>query len=612
MAIRGGRTGVGGIVGRVAKAGNAAQRAKEARRLAEAQRRAAIEAQQVAISPPSRQKMIGQFQQKPGQPVIGAPRTITSEEDLNRIIEAYVDRIMTARQAGVPPGYFYGEGSQAINQVSDAPETADLLSRSLAATSATANVRANTGFGISAVEQNAMGSPVKTGRRPNAMARSINTVIDGNPSDLGMKTGPYEDAIRGRSPANSLSRFDGQGGLGVNDMWEALGAEFPEPKVSGQAQHRFLHGIRQHAVERYGARTGEQLTPVEAQELNWLVKRNSSMGLPIAVDPNATIHQTLPMYRAFHTWESQPGKWARNLPESTGWDWDQKQKFHDRTKEIYIDPETGKDRLVGALGGKLQYPASDGPGVFEGGVNPGTQSQSLVGQTMQAMLPESEQRLRATELLRSLFLGQDAGAAHSLVPGQPTSAGKATATRMDIGRTLTPDEASQIDSLLSPKGIGLASTEYGGNLLKLNDKTNLPRETKNAIPALHRILGETPKIDQHVRQGVYEGLPWYWQRKQATKKVLSELNKYPALREGADSQVVRDMAGQQADLYRNIPGTLNPRLLNLLDAWNQGGVSAAEELVRKGLAPSVGAASLLLLGQEEEEPPLRGRLGPVY
>jgi hypothetical protein len=522
---------------------------------------------------------------------VGAPPGVDSPAKFNNLINGYVERISEALDNGVPRDYFYARGREANTAV-----TRDAAERSKLAllegiTSSEAPVALNTSWAIKGLEQDAMGAPIATGMYPNASREKVTQAVTGQNPYVGPKTHRYAVALD-----------DEAHGLAPNDRWEFRSLGYDKSTATPQ-QHDFTDEVRQRAVERWNAKHPDQapLSLIQGQELNWATQRARDMGISHIEAASDTIQDALKAATFQHSWESRGGAQAKHMQDMP---LSELPRFHERIKEAIVGPE-GRDKLVDAMGGRLQFPAVDGPGVYQGFVAPGTQSRSLIYQTNESGLdPTSAARVNATEAARALFLGQDAYAGHAIRTPKKLTGPQTDVLDVKLGRVITEDEATKATQRVNEvygfndKGepnAGIVPTEDGFRILRFNENPKFAKTfAADIAPQLQDLVGAGSATGA-TRQGssLYGALDWAGGN--ATRDFLATLDNpaAPKLSELADSQGMRAIAADLAEAYaQNQHFGPNPKLLNLLRVFSEQGLPGMRDLVAKGLAPSLATLGL--------------------
>ncbi len=548
---------------------------------------------------------------KSGQ-FVGAPPGVTSTEDVLRLRDEYVDRVLAAREAGVDREYFYGSGREALRAASPDEDFAARFGLSNAVTSSEAPVRSNVGWAIRAHEQEAMGAPITTGLYPNQMRPHLEHVLREADPDIGPKRQPYGVGLVDLPPPPKGTSYDAP-----NDRWEISSVFGPGKKSASEQQHEFLHNLRAMVAEELQNRTGEPWTAHQAQQLNWATVKARAEGKTydqIVGEGGETIQGSLPHYMFSHTWESAPGGAAQHLPELTSADLP---AYHTAVKGALIDPETGRDRLVGSLGGDIQLPSFDAPGVYKGDVAPGTVSRSGAYVASGKLDPISLARIDATEAVRAATLGQEAYAGNIVRPV------KSGGDVVQFTGEFTPENAAQIESVISgavPEapwggpGFALTGTPEGYQVMDIAGTRGFaPKLRKNVYEDLKNLGATEATLGKRVTDAggesiLYEELPWQGEGKSpVTTRMLGKIDNplIPKLPELADSPEMRGVMGDLAKVYEAEAAagrTPNVKIQTLVQTWASEGLEGVRRLVKQGLAPAavLGVLGLGQLGQPDD------------
>ena len=113
------------------------------------------------------------------------------------------------------------------------------------------------------------------------------------------------------------------------------------------------------------------------------------------------------------SWEATPGATAANhMAAIHNAPIEQRREFHDAVEKVLTDAD-GNDLIAQAFGFDT-LPTINGPGVFGGKVNPGSQAQANINQGIipQPLSDEDKMKLNACEATRGMLLRQDAAAWH--------------------------------------------------------------------------------------------------------------------------------------------------------------------------------------------------------
>jgi hypothetical protein len=522
---------------------------------------------------------------------VGGPAEVTSPQKRTAVAKRYADRTQAALDAGIPPGYFYDEGRQALARITDNPAEHELASLAYGPTSTQVGPFQNTNYMVRAFDQNAMGVPTNVTLYPNAQRRQMDAVMHGEDPWKGYKVDRYSYLLGPREPhVNPLQNMP------PNDQWEGFGTGFPKGTVpAGPNQVAWSDDIRRRAADRLNTRRAEQgqkpLTNEEIQELHWASIRAETEGRPLELGPKDTVQGSLPSFRMQHGWEAEPG------PTSGIGRLMSKEDYAGEVADVVLD-EAGKDRIIRAMGGRLQDPAVRGSGVWEGEINPGFQSRSFVSHTQDRGLdPASAARVDATEAVRQYMLGQE-GRAYSL--NQPAK----SATNRSIadfgGGIPSPEETARLQGILGEDAVVMPTAD-GYRVVSTGGDGKAFTETVGR-------LGGEPTYGKNV--GGYDVMDWKGGR--ATEGLLGALDQsgMPGPRRLADSPQTRAIAGEMADLYQKLDAagglSQNQSLTRALETWRDQGLDGLRGLVKRGLAP----AALLTLFAGAQGPASEPESGP--
>ena len=525
---------------------------------------------------------------------IGGPPTVLSPQKRAAVVNKYADRVKASTDAGIPPGYFYEEGSNRLAQITDNPAEHELVSQLYGPTSTQVGPFENSNYAIRALDQKAMGVPTSVGIYPNAMRRQVDSVLAGEDPATGYKTDRYSDLLGPRTrDVNPLQRMP------PNDMHEGHGTGWPSTKVpSGPTQVAWSDDVRARAGDKVNlerATEGERpLELEELQELHWAAIRAETDGRPLQINPKDTIQGSLDLHRAQGAWEAEPGASA-GIERLTS-----KEDYADEVYGVLADDQ-GKDKIVRAMGGRLQDPIVRGTGVWEGELSPGFQSPSYVSHTKtRGMHPASEARMDSTEAVRQYMLGQE-GRAFSM--NQPNKA----RVNQDIADVVTggppsPEETARLQGVLgeygiiSPtaKGYRAVSTGYTPenkyHPIPVNAKGRAGRPKRTTVFADKALeLSEDAVLGKNL--GGYRDMDWAGGN--ATRDLFTALDSsgMPGPGRLADSPETRQIAGEMAQLYKSLEaqGKLKPnqKLTYALELLQTQGLDALRKAVGTGRVPYV-------------------------
>jgi hypothetical protein len=259
-------------------------------------------------------------------------------------------------------------------------------------------------------------------------------------------------------------------------------------------QHNFSRIVGNLAADELKARTGLDWSPEQTQAAAWTGIKSKIEG----TDPRAAAFDFADALRrnyAQASWESAPGASTGHFPEYESAPLADKQAYHEAIKGVLTDAN-GRDIIQQHLG-LLTGPTIDAPGVYQGVVSPGSQSQVALGRTpvdksvgYSALDPASKMLMDVGEAVRGLLLRQNAVSWH-----KPTFAPKidpADVNMIDVrlGRPLTTDEASAVtDAMKAQTGKDFAPISTPNGFRFLNDPGYTEIPNKDFINHTREVVG---------------------------------------------------------------------------------------------------------------------------
>ncbi|MCP4126925.1 MAG: hypothetical protein GY753_07675 [Gammaproteobacteria bacterium] len=534
---------------------------------------------------------------------VGAGPGVTSPQKKTALVNKYIDRTQASIDAGIPPGYFYEQGRNAIADVTPTVESHRRFADVIGPTSTQVGPKENLNYAIRAMDQTAMGNQVSVGMYPNNLRGPVEGAISGDAPWKGYKVERYSNLL---GPADS--QMDQLHMMPPNDQWEGFATGLARGQVpSGAPQVAFSDHVREQAMTRMNAkRVGEGLPPLtraEMQELHWAAIRAQTDGRPLQLNPGDTIQGSMPGQVFQHSWEAAPGPSSgHNL---NGMDI---QAYTDEMFDVLVDSQ-GKDKLISAMGGELQLPMVRGQGVYKGDVAPGVQSRSLASHTLTHGLdPSSAKRVDSTEAVRQFALAQDGRAGHIVQPAKKKK--DVNVFDYKTGGPPTADQTIALEKIVN-KGLGVDAggnpnaaivfTGDGYRVLNFGDLDNaaFSKNLASIKDELDSVTGQSTAAGGK-SLSIYD--EYDWSGGNATRGLLDVLDDpmHPGAAKLADSPETRQLMGEFGDVYEKLRGAgmePNERLVNVLNTWKTKGLAGVRSLVDRGLAPALvlpvlGASSL--------------------
>ena len=364
--------------------------------------------------------------EKQGGGFVGAPHTMRSREDLERL-RANFDKDVGL---GVEGADWYERAQAWIKRVAgDDPKNQRDLAQSLALFSAQANPDTNLGFHLQAAVSNMMGEPqdiVRTGLQSKKYRESVES---GRPifeptSDESKKTAIYGQHL----DPTSVDPV-----TGTNDIWHGRAWGYTDPETGepwdaafSPQQHSWLDAETLLAEKRANeAKTGGRTdwTAGRVQASPWVA--NKARGLQAQYpkkyptyeaaleDAKKSYPEFEEKYTAYGTHEKTPGKETGILPSVAHGDEATRTAFS-RGAPWWSDPDTGRDILASAFPRANVAPSQETSGLFEGTYNPGQTSRVLMPMSGEAgarvLHPSGHKFMKGNEAFRAYVDAQDMGA----------------------------------------------------------------------------------------------------------------------------------------------------------------------------------------------------------
>jgi hypothetical protein len=407
-------------------------------------------------------------------------------------------------ETGMAGRHWYDDSGKAIiDHVGGNVPLANQVAETGAITSASTGVDPNTQFMIRGHNQAMAGDPIATGRYPTAMGAQVNDVYRGEGAATGAKRSPFADQIA--IGGNYYVKPDGQGHRGVHDIWDGEAWGYVKPdgtplrRAFQENEHNWMDGQMDRVISdlnRDQVGGHGDWTPGNAQAAAW-------SGAKIAagkLDPEGaaiSYADIIPKNYAQGSRETVTGReWADPANTSLGAPRDVKDAYAAELHPAIYD-ETGRDRIASGYG-MLTGKSFNGPGVFEGQVNPGTQTQVAVSRAVgsQDMGASDHKLMQGIESTYGLLGGQDAAAYHSFSPAK-VPLNQANRAGINLGRTVNDDEmlalSKHFQTLAGQRGVdpqALVPSPTGVRMLDMN--SNPQQFTTDAREAA-RVLGIDPK-----------------------------------------------------------------------------------------------------------------------
>lgn len=425
----------------------------------------------------------------------GAPADVRSPRDEVRRRKAYLDFVMQ----GLEGRRWYEDSGGAIAfAAGDRREQTRRLAEAFAITSQRTNVSGNTGFAVQASNQAAVGMPIRTGAFPSKMSPRLQEALTGEGAASGQKVEPFAEQLM-IGAGQGTGRAAGE--RAVHDMWDAQAWGYAPEAVKGglgATQHRWMDRQVDRVVEYLNKNNvdGGGWTVGQVQAAAWTgVRKQRDSSVPGAY----SFADALPRTYAQGSRETVPGDTTGHLVGLADAPMEVRQAYDDEVADIIYDAK-GRDRIAMGFGG-LPGGSFRGPGIFEGGINPGRQSLLATAGAggvggSRALDEASTALLDATEATYGLLTAQKA-AAYNRIFGAPRGVSNGAVIKLP-GGPMSVEQATEI----------MRSGRYGGDVAVVPDREGVRLlyfgTDKDAFQATARAMADTLKGEKP-RWGVVGG-----------------------------------------------------------------------------------------------------------
>ena len=364
--------------------------------------------------------------------------------------------------------------------------TGHTTAQGLTVTSGQTPVDWNAEQAVRAHNQAMSGEPIHDiGLYPTETSKKLNEIYYQDVLNTGRKQTTFQGNLRAPFQPDQPELARGV----TNDIWNMRAGEYPgkEGKAySGTptpAQYDFMEReVAGPLTERLNqtSNTPTPWLPMEAQASLWAATKARADGTTVG-EAGFNFADAFDRLYAQQSFETIPGRQTGHLPEMFNADPRLFEEYHQDILGAITDPQ-GRD-LINLHLGLLTGRTFTGPGIFENQIHPGAQALAAVsaakGSGVTSIDPASTALLNAAELTRSLVLTQDAGAWNRSFARASGPAGEKNLMHLDLGHTLTDEEAAALQKAISARAGGAAAdmpllpSQTGARIINVSDLDNL-------------------------------------------------------------------------------------------------------------------------------------------
>lgn len=555
---------------------------------------------------PKRNAKTGQY--------VGAPAGVDTPEKLLRNRENYYELM----EEGLEGRHWYHDTSAAIAQAAPDPP---LAARTFGRTSQGSGVDPNTGWGIKALNQLAVGDEVQSGRFPAGVRKSL----ESDPyATFGPKLEPYAQHL-------TVDWDPTVGDRPVHDIWDGRAWGFvnkdgtPWDQGFSPTQHEFMD--HEAAIVRQAAndlKLGgyDDWDNLSTQAAAWTGGKIRT-GEVKPEDAAKHYADYFAKNTAHLTRETVPGSNTGHMQGLLD-DPDLKRLYDDEVRRILYG-EGGQTDPISRAYGMMQPGTHQGVGIFEGDISPNTTVQALAGRAkqpfadreLQLVDPASRELLDASEATYGLLTGQKAYAWNQPIHDPKIVRDMVNMGDVRAGRPLTDEEMLDLTNRFGAKygeDVAITPTPEGARVFGVDAWKDEPTAVgKPFIADVNETIGDVISDDVDVALGRidsgYGMNPWELPEGRYGQSYLETIDRpdRPNLQRAFDDVVPR-LAAKLEDLDRTFAQThgldVSPHIQNMRRALAKEGLAGLKKLIKTGTVPAALIAAFVA-----DEPALAQELG---
>ena len=551
-------------------------------------------------------------------PFSGAPKGVDNDVSLATMRQNLSDSMVR----GAKGRAWYDNSSQSANDLTGGREGyRDLYTGNIAVTSAGVSVPANQTFAVKGYNQAVTGSPISTGQYPANTGPALESLVSGQETMFGPKTGPFYEAVNVGNAGTDVGRP-------TNDIWMARAFDYRTPEGEiwseglGTAQHRFMDDEMNYLVEQANAnKLGgfDDWTPERVQASIWVDTKARHEGKTID-DAMGDFSHNLNKYTTNINVESEPARGLGHLA-GTADNPDAADALSSAQRRV-MSTEGGQD-IVSLSAGGLTQQTQFGSGYYKGNSVGSDVIRTLAapGTGTNVMDPASRKLVEGIAATHGLLRAQESVGYNFLRDAKNVIDRNAAA--LDLGRVLGQDEMISIGKILDTEFGGAiipTNTGSGINLLVVDDLSDWakandvdPADAKKVGQAWQKKVAGITKAEFDVKPqwmhnsgdlvGSFEGyMPSEYM------KVIDQSGVVDGLEVSARN-IAPVLEQVDAALIKEFPeaGTRNNIVQATREALISGGFSRVRDLIAQGVLPAlvggVALSALSEIGQSQRPQP---------
>jgi hypothetical protein len=319
--------------------------------------------------------------------IVGAPPGLSSEEDRTRLVEQMTNLLSHPYSLYDESKNWYEDSGRAIMEITRGdPVLTERVVRLMALYSQANGVGGNTTATIASIAQMAAGEPTAfAGRFPNTTAARIPALLAAPTMDSSVPG--VDDKLMNfyRNLHDATYGVDTFQDASTIDRWmmRLFGYPHAEDQAAGGAssvsntQYTYAKDLIRRIGEANVARTGEDLKPRQVQAILWTYVKNTTDYNSLTPEKQASFEPSIVDFSDYITratanitWESRPSTKLPLIPGIHKASRAEQEAFNRAVREIFIDPETGTDKIFELLGNQQLYSSQFSIGAYENLIAP--------------------------------------------------------------------------------------------------------------------------------------------------------------------------------------------------------------------------------------------------
>lgn len=319
--------------------------------------------------------------------IVGAPPGMATEEDRTRLVDQMTNLLSHPYSLYDESKNWYEDSGAAISEITRGdPALTERVVRLMALYSQANGVGGNTTATIASIAQMAAGEPTAfAGRFPNTTAQRIPALLAAPTMDTSVPG--VDDKLMNfyRNLHDATYQVDTFQDASTIDRWmmRLFGYPHAEDSDAGGAssvsntQYIYAKDLIDRISAANQQRTGEALKPRQVQAVLWTYVKNMTDYNSMTPEKQAKFEPSIIDFSDYITratanitWETRPSTKLPLIPGIHKATRGEQEAFNRAVREIFIDPDTGTDKIFELLGNQQLYSSQFSIGAYENLIAP--------------------------------------------------------------------------------------------------------------------------------------------------------------------------------------------------------------------------------------------------